>query len=128
MIAFTNLTSKPIRRAIFVKLYKKVFSASGLELSVVFASSAFMRKLNKKYRKKDKVSNVLSFLLEKGNPNARKTRAGHQRGVGEIVLNRNEKNLPHLFVHGCLHLKRYDHKNDADAKKMEELEDKILNS
>lgn len=118
MIFFANLTKKPIRKASFVKLYKKIFftrdEQAQLELSVVFASPTFMRKLNKTYRKKDKVANVLSFLLEKG--------------VGEIFLNRNEKNLPNLFVHGCLHLKGYDHEDDANAVKMERMEDKILNS
>lgn len=119
MISFANLSSKPIRRKTFVSLYEKVFSskdgpASRWELSVVFAPPTLMQKLNKTYRKKDKVANVLSFLLE--------------RRSGEIFLNATEKNLPHLFVHGCLHLKGYDHQNNKDAAKMERLEDKILNS
>ncbi|MEK9175504.1 MAG: rRNA maturation RNase YbeY [Patescibacteria group bacterium] len=113
MISFTNLTSKSIRRRTFEKLYHKALPKT-FELSVVFATPSFMRKLNKKYRRKDKIANVLSFLIDKSS--------------GEIFLNRNEKNLPYLFVHGCLHLNGYDHKNDKDAARMEKLEDKILNS
>src|SRR3989344_6190905 len=100
MISFTNLTSKSIPRSIFVRIYKKIFSQKDMELSVVFAPPSLMRKLNRERRGKDKVANVLSFLLDKN--------------LGEIFLNRNEKNLPYLFVHGCLHLKGYDHENEVD--------------
>lgn len=120
MIEFLNLTKKPVKRAVFVELYKKIFSTkkgqskNNFELSLVFAPPAMMKKLNIQYRRKRKVANVLSFLLEKNS--------------GEIFLNANEKNLPHLFAHGCLHLKGYDHENDDDAEKMEDAERKILNS
>ena len=129
MISFANLTKKKISTAVFRKFYKKLFSAKGgqakddIELSVVFASPAKMKKLNVQYRNKHKVANVLSFLLEKGSHDAR---SGHRNGVGEIFLNAQEKDLPHLFVHGCLHLKGYDHEKDADAEKMEAMERKIL--
>ena len=114
MISFTNLTKKQISTVAFRKLYKKTFHKDNIELSVVFAPPALMQRLNKTYRKKDKIANVLSFLLDKRS--------------GEMFLNATEKSLPHLFVHGCLHLKGHDHTNDKDAAKMERLEDKILNS
>lgn len=114
MLEFFNLTKKPIRRAVFVALYKKIFKNERFELSVVFANPAFMKKLNVRYRKKNNTANVLSFLLDKGH--------------GEIFLNSTEKNVTHLFVHGCLHLKGYDHENEQDATYMEHLEQKILNS
>jgi probable rRNA maturation factor len=127
MISFTNLTKKPIQTAVFTRLYKNIFSArSNFELSVVFAGPALMRKLNKTHRKKDKIANVLSFLLEKGSSDARKAKSGYQRGVGEVFINRNEKDLSHLFVHGCLHLLGYDHINDTEASLMEKKERDIL--
>ena len=110
--SFTNLTKKRINTADFGRIYKKLLS--GWELSVVFAGSALMKNLNKKYRNKNKVANVLSFLLDKKS--------------GEIFLNSNEKKLPHLFAHACLHLLGYGHKTDDEAQKMEKLEQKILNS
>ena len=72
-----------------------------------------MRTLNKKYRGKDKTANVLSFLIEKGER-------------GEIFLNATLKNLPFLFVHGCLHLLGYDHRRESDARRMEQKEKYIL--
>ena len=71
-----------------------------------------MQKLNKKYRKKDKIANVLSFKL------GSKT--------GEIFLNSGEKNLLYLFTHACLHLLGFGHKTDKEAEKMERKENKIL--
>lgn len=112
-ISFTNLTKKPIRTAVFVRLAKKIFPKKDFDLSVVFASPAFMKKLNIQYRNKHKSANVLSFSYDKNS--------------GEIFLNSAEKDLPYLFVHGCLHLLDYDHKKNKDALRMESLERKILN-
>ena len=105
-INFTNLTKKRINTADFKRIYKKILT--GWELSVVFSGPALMRNLNKKYRKKDKVANVLSFLLDKKQ--------------GEIFLNATEKKLPYLFTHACLHLLGYDHKKNKDAEVMEKKE------
>ena len=122
MIEFRNLTKKRINTAEFKELYNKIFppkhpeSSRKFELSVVFAQPHFMRRLNKQYRGKNKTANVLSFALEKG-----------KVGPGEIFLNIKEKKLPYLFLHGMLHLKGYDHVKKSDARKMEKLEQKILN-
>lgn len=110
-IEFTNLTKHRISKELFLKLYKKTMPKS-FELSVVFAPPALMKKLNKTYRSKNKAANMLSFLLA--------------RKEGEIFLNVKEKDLPYLFVHGCLHLRGHDHKKEKDAQKMEALERKIL--
>jgi|SRR3989338_8960364 len=109
-INFTNLTKKRINTADFKNIYKKLLL--GWELSVVFAKPTLMRNLNKKYRKKDKTANVLSFLLDKKQ--------------GEIFLNATEKKLPYLFTHACLHLLGYDHKKNKDADVMERKETNIL--
>ena len=46
-------------------------------------------------------------------------------------MNQNKSfddHLKHLVVHSVLHLLGYDHIDDEDAKKMEELETKILSN
>ena len=88
MIEFKNLSGKRVRYGAYKKLYKKIFYKSGNSfwLSAVFAPPSLMRRLNKKYRGKNKPANVLSFLLEKNLP-------GRQTGTGEIFLNAKEKNL-----------------------------------
>jgi len=84
--------------------------AKNFNLSVVFADSSLIRKLNRRYRKKNKATTVLSFPLSKTD--------------GEIFLNKNIKNKKYkncLFVHSLLHLKGYGH-----GKKMEKEEKRIL--
>ncbi len=111
MIEVTNLTKQKFRPGAFKTLYKKIFRKK-FELSVVLASPRLMKNLNKEYRKKDKVADVLSFLIDKNQ--------------GEIFLNSREKNIPFLFVHGCLHLLGYDHESEKDAEIMERKEKEIL--
>lgn len=80
------------------------------DLSVVFADDNLLKKLNRKYRKKNKTTSVLSFPLSKQQ--------------GEIFLNKRykrKKYLNYLFIHSLLHLKGYRH-----GTKMEKEEKKIL--
>lgn len=81
------------------------------ELDLVFASSQLMRKLNRKYRRKNKDSNVLAFALSPG--------------VGQIFLNpsyiKKEKgDVFALYIHGLLHLSGYNH-----GREMEKMEKKL---
>lgn len=110
-ISFINLTKKRIKTAGFLRIYKKLLP--NWELSVVFAPPFLMKQLNKTYRKKDKVANVLSFKLEERE--------------GEIFLNVNEQKLLYLFTHACLHLLGYSHKTEKDAKLMEQKLQSLLN-
>lgn len=97
------------------------------ELSIVLVDDAFIQNLNKKYRNKDKPTNVLSFPQD------------DDFSLGDIVLaletiereskEQNklfEHHLSHLVVHGTLHLLGYDHETDEEAEEMETLEVKIL--
>ncbi|OGI68437.1 rRNA maturation RNase YbeY [Candidatus Nomurabacteria bacterium RIFCSPHIGHO2_01_FULL_42_15] len=89
-------------------------------LSIAYVDEKKSEEINKKYRGKDKPTNVLSFALRKNE--------------GELVLckpviRREAKNfnktfsqfLGFLVIHGMLHLKGLKH-----GKKMEKLEKKYL--
>ena len=103
------------------------------ELSVVFTDDAHIRILNRRYRNRDAATNVLSF------PAAPLRRGRRGPLLGDIVIARETtareaaaehltvaEHLPHLIVHGLLHLLGHDHKDDADAVVMERLETAIL--
>jgi probable rRNA maturation factor len=88
-------------------------------LSVVYADDKLIKKLNKKYRKINKATNVLSFPLSKNE--------------GEIFINiplakkeakkskiSEKKYIDYLFIHSLLHLSGYRH-----GKKMQEKEKQI---
>ncbi len=102
-------------------------------LSVSFVDDASMRALNRRYRGKDKTTNVLSFSAP-ASPAEKSA-----RDLGDIVVSAPkakkeakengwtiEYSFARLLVHGFLHLLDYDHVRRKDAKKMESLEEKIL--
>ena len=106
-----------------------------IEVSLNLVGEVKMRELNKKYRGKNKVTDVLSFPLEEARlikhailplgdificlPFAIKESERQSVGL--------KKELAWLTVHGFLHLLGYDHEKSADdKKKMFSLENKIL--
>jgi probable rRNA maturation factor len=107
------------------------------ELGVRVVGSAESRRLNARYRGKDKPTNVLSFPLAYA-PVPRSP-AGVGRPLGDLVIcaqvvrseaRRQGKPLEahwaHLVVHGALHLIGYDHEREAEAKRMERREIAVL--
>jgi probable rRNA maturation factor len=109
--------------------------AAGGELGVRVVGSAESRRLNARYRGKDKPTNVLSFP-----PYAPWASAGRpRRPLGDLVIcaqvvrsEAHEQRKPleahwaHLVVHGALHLIGYDHEREAEAKRMERREIAVL--
>ncbi|MBU2634988.1 rRNA maturation RNase YbeY [Patescibacteria group bacterium] len=64
MIEINNLTTSEIDENFVKGVAKKVLKGENrkeIDLSIVFVGEARMRKLNKKYRNKNKVTDVLSF-------------------------------------------------------------------
>jgi len=109
-----KLPSLPFARA------KEEILGKNYELSLAFVDLKTIKSISKEYKGDKTHTNVLSFPLEKNE--------------GEIVMNlqtirTNAKNfemkyLEHLlflFIHGCLHLKGFDH-----GPKMEKLEETLL--
>jgi len=103
-----------------LKIKKKYF------VSVAFVKAAQIRQLNKKYRRKDKITDILSF-------------EGEGNYLGEIVIcapraKKQAKEFKHsfhcelqfLFVHGLLHLLGYEHKKLSQKKTMENIQQKIM--
>jgi probable rRNA maturation factor len=109
--------------------------AETAELSVLLVSDRRMRALNRRYRKKDRATDVLAFPLREG-------RFSRFRGalLGDVVISmqaakRQAKEFGHslraeiarLLVHGTLHLLGYDHeRNVRDAAVMARRERAIL--
>jgi len=64
MIEINNLTTSKVDKEFLKRVAKKVLKSENkkeIDLSIVFVGEAGMRKLNKKYRGKNKVTDVLSF-------------------------------------------------------------------
>jgi len=101
----------------------KACRAAGLagEVDVLITSNLRMRALNRRFRGKDKATDVLSFPSAEVQP----TFKGHAINAGDIAISaeiaaRNAHQLGHsaasevkiLVLHGILHLAGYDHETD----------------
>ena len=83
------------------------------------------RKLNRKFRKKNRATNVLSFSYGRSAGDVvlcHPVVAREARAQGKSVAAHYE----HLVVHGVLHLRGYDHGSKAQAAKMEKREVRLL--
>lgn len=101
------------------------------EWSIVITNDKEIRRLNKKYRKKDKTTDVLSFAECDINPKF----VLEKKYLGEVIINYEQakrqakdlkKEILYLLIHGYLHLKSYTHDNDKDEMVMNKEADKII--
>ena len=110
-------------------LNKKIY------LTLLLSNNKKIRLLNKKFRNKNKHTDILSF------PFSGKTMHNKENYLGDIVIsfdymnkpkNLNTKNFKEktikIFIHGFLHLLGYDHIKNEDYKKMLIEEQKIFKS
>ena len=102
------------------------------EVGVRIVDNEVGRQFNRRFRRIDQATNVLSF------PFATKISA-EQNYLGDVLMTApiivqeaQDQNKPllshwaHLFVHALLHLQGYRHDNDFDARTMEARESKIM--
>ena len=103
-----------------------------VSFSIQLSGSKEIKQLNKKFRKKNKTTDVLSFPYDYLN----KIKKLKKKDIylGDVILNfykikkKNfEENFNKLWIHGFLHLLGYKHKKNSDYKKMYELEKLIFN-
>ncbi len=103
--------------------------------TILLANNSKIKSLNKKFRKKNKATDVLSFPFYKKKDflksNKRDIYLGDIIISFEFVFKRSVNNIflkefNKLWVHGFLHLIGYDHIKNKDYKKMQYLETKIL--
>ena len=99
------------------------------ELSVTFVDKDEIQNINKVYRDKDKVTDVISFALEEDEPEIDFNDFDIPRVLGDIIICTDvaKEQLGFLALHGFLHLLGYDHMNDNDEKEMFGRQDAILN-
>jgi probable rRNA maturation factor len=90
------------------------------DIAIAIVSDARIRTLNRRYRRKDKVTDVLSFdpgdiVIAAGVARRQAREAGHSYAA-ELKI---------LALHGLLHLLGYDHHDPADGGRMARLERRL---
>jgi len=109
----TNQTGGIIpRRKVFIRIKNKILGKK-YHLGLTFITSAQIKKLNKSYRNKDKPTDILSFPIDKNIGDIYICPA--QARIMAKKFDRPYDNfLLFLFIHGCVHLKGYDHGGTMD--------------
>jgi len=96
---------------------------SKIDISVVFVTEAKIKQLNKLYRKKDKITDVLSFFYgNEGEIFICLKQARRQAKEHNVDIN---SELVKLTIHGLTHIAGYDHEKEADYIKMNKVEIEI---
>ena len=114
----------------------KFFKYKNVTFTILLTNSLNMKKLNKKFRKKNKSTDILSFpTFSRKNLKFlkyKKIYIGDLAASYEIINSRSKKNFlaefDKVWVHGLLHLIGYDHIKDRDYDVMNKIEKRILNS
>jgi len=93
----------------FARRAQKLAGVSG-EVAVLIAGNDRIRELNRRFRKKNQPTDVLSFPRESGGDIAISAEIARQNAglYGHAFSNE----LKILVLHGILHLAGYDHEND----------------
>ncbi|MCC5889338.1 MAG: rRNA maturation RNase YbeY [Alkalibacterium sp.] len=122
---------------------KKLSVQANAEVSITFVSNEKIQEINKEYRDKDKVTDVISFAIEDDEQELFKEFDMEgitiPRDLGDIFISYDkaveqadefghsvDRELGFLMVHGFLHLNGYDHMTDDDEKSMFALQEEIL--
>jgi len=106
------------------------FKNKNQEFSILLTNNHKMKRLNYKFRKKNKITDVLSFPLN--NIIKNNTYVGDIAISFEIINKRSKISdfnyeFDKMWIHGFLHLVGYDHKKDKEYKMMQKKEKLILN-
>ena len=140
VVSESNLWNKKIKKENFFfnslvqflpRKYR--FIKKKVRLTLLLSNNKNIKKLNKRFRNKNKPTDVLSF------PSEKKLNIKKSPYIGDIVISYEFMNRPKIlntlefkskvakiFIHGFLHLLGYDHNKLKDFKKMIKEEEKIF--
>ena len=106
-----------------------------ISFTLLLSNNKNIKRLNKRFRNKDKPTDILSF------PSEKKIKIKNKSYLGDIVISYNFMDKPKnqkiklfkdkvikTFIHGFLHLLGFDHIKLNDYKKMIDEEKKIFKS
>ncbi|MBS3810687.1 MAG: rRNA maturation RNase YbeY [Halanaerobiales bacterium] len=109
-----------------VRKATKMEGYDGGEISIAFVDNSKIRELNNKFRKVDKVTDVLAFPMG-------------EEILGDIIISKEraliqsedyghslKREICYLVTHGILHLLGYKHKTAGEKKEMRKREERIL--
>ena len=141
-IRWFNYIKKPStyldRRIDKINKKKEIFKKKKLFCTLLLSGDGEIKNLNKKFRKKNKTTDVLSFPFQTKKELNKKLKKEKEVYLGDIIINFNKIKgkktikkflieFDRLWIHGLVHLFGYQHKREKDYLKMSKVEKKFLN-
>ena len=126
-----------VRKLNKLNLKDKTFKKKSIFCTLLLSNDKEIKLLNKKFRKKNKTTDVLSFPFQTKPELEIKIKKEKEIYLGDIIINlnkiKNKKVLKYfkvefdrLWIHGLVHLLGHEHKKDKDFFKMSQIEKKYF--
>jgi len=120
-----------------LNLKDKKFKENNIFCTLLLSGNKEIKLLNKKFRKINKSTDILSFPFQKKDEFKKKLKKEKEIYLGDIIINlnkiKNKKALKifkfefdRLWIHGLVHLFGHDHKKKKDFLKMRQIEKKYF--
>ena len=115
----------------------KIYKRKTIYCTLLLSGDNDIKKLNKRFRKKNKSTDILSFPFHNKKNLKEKLKKDKEIYLGDIIINLNKIKNKHdkkkfkiefnkLWIHGLVHLFGYDHKKNKDFNTMQKIEKKFL--
>ena len=114
----------------------KFFGKKRYQFSLLLSEAKEIKYLNKKFRKKNKTTDILSFPSQNKKDLKMLSKFNSEIYLGDIIINFKKMNTSSkllfkrqfdiLWIHGLVHLFGHDHIKDTNYKKMTAIETKFL--
>lgn len=138
-VVFTGAVPAPLSKPLLTRAIRLAFEVTRKRqrgsVSVVFLTEGRIRALNRKWRRIDRSTDVLSFSPSADIPLGRETKnawgdlflasAYIRREARRRAIDFSEE-LLRVLIHGMLHLFGYDHATAAEEKRMFGLQERAL--
>ena len=113
------------------------FKKKKYHFSVLLSGTKEIKYFNKKFRKKNKSTDILSFPSQNKKDLKILSKSNLEIYLGDIIINLKKinttskksfkKHFDILWIHGLIHLFGHDHKIESNYQKMNAIEKKLLN-
>ena len=130
MSKVTKITNEVAKKKTHLNFDKSI----NYYLNIILLNDKKMEKLNLKYKRQNKTTDVLTFVSTLKNINYKKTKYCDIFFSAETIKLYSKQNkisfydhFTHLLVHSFLHINGYMHKKGKDFIKMQKTEIEILN-
>ena len=122
-----------------LNLKNQKFKKNKIFCTLLLSNNKEIKLLNKKFRKKNKTTDVLSFPFQTKPELKKKLKKEKEVYIGDIIINLNQiknkkvlKNFKlefdRLWIHGLVHLLGHDHKKNKEFLKMNNIEKKYFDN